>query len=165
VKDPTLIARFADIESVISQGQSILTHVIAASSTKTADLPTQQYLGGHAAVAISGIYEECVELMFTIRARKTGDKGIENFVSDVMHNGFRNPDSGKIIDFVKRLDPALIPALRKKISLAETSALDSIVTGKNAIAHGKPSTLTFADVVAFHRRATPIFDHLEQLVC
>jgi hypothetical protein len=157
--------RFADIDTILAQGKAIINSLVVASSTKTADIPTQHFLAGHAVVAICGIYEDCVEKMFAIRASKSGDAELERFMEETMDQMFRNPDYAKIKQFLRKLNPALIAALDKAVQHRHSSALDSIVTAKNDIAHGKPSTVTLQDVEDYHTRAALVFETIEKMIC
>jgi hypothetical protein len=162
---PYLQQRFADIDAILAQGRSIVASIIAASPTKTADNPTQHYLGGYAVVAICGIYEDCIEKMFSVRAGKAGDADLEHFMEKTMDAQFRNPEYGKLKGFLNRLNPTLVAALDTVVQHQHSSGLDSIVTTKNDIAHGKPSKVTLQDVEDYHRRALVIFETLEGLIC
>jgi len=165
MKHPYLQQRFADIDAILVHGRSIVDSIVAASATKTADLPTQHYLGGYAVVAICGIYEDCIEKMFSIRAGKAGDADLEHFMEKTMDALFRNPDYAKIKGFLNRLNPTLGAALDAVVQHQHLSGLDSIVTTKNDIAHGKPSKVTLHDVEEYHKRALIVFDTLEGLIC
>jgi hypothetical protein len=164
MQNASLKAKFDDIDKIINDGKDIINGLIASSPTKTIENAIKCYIGGYAAVAICGIYESCVEEMFYIRAMKTGDKEIANYIAITMDKNFRNPDFNKIVNFVNMLDKKHGASL-KKIKLINYSALDSIVNNKNSIAHGKNSTVTIDDVSDFHNRSKVIFETLEKLLC
>lgn len=162
---PYLQQRFSDINTILAQGKAIINGIVATSPTKAADVPTQHFLGGYAVVAVCGIYEDCVEKMFAIRASKAGDVDLARFMEETMDKLFRNPDYAKIKTFLHRLNPTLVKNLDKAIQYQHSSALDSIVTAKNEIAHGKASKVTLLDVENYHIRATLVFETLENIIC
>lgn len=115
-------------------------------------------------VVISGIYEDCIECLFIQRAAKSHDKELEHFVEVMLHKHFRNPDFGKIKEFVKALDPGYAKKLDVNVSKKSIDGLNSIVEDKNDVAHGKFSYATLNDVRQYHTSAIEVFVELEKIL-
>lgn len=165
MKNPSLKAKFDNIDRIIADGKKIINDLQSSSPTKTVNSNIKSYIGGYATVAISGLYESCFKEMFEIRAKKANDQELTNFVNNVMDKNFRNPDYNKILEYLNKLDKKIGTKLKKKVQLVHSTALDSIVTNKNNIAHGKNSTITIDDVFGYHKRAMFIFNEIEKLIC
>lgn len=120
-------------------------------------------LSSYLVVFISGIYEDVIEHLFVQRAGKNKDKEIESLVKLLIDRQFRNPEYEKIKELVKALGAKHETAL-SKIDSKSKDGLNSIVTNKNYVAHGKVSSATLNDVTIFHDNALKIFEALENIL-
>ncbi|MFH1486340.1 MAG: hypothetical protein ABIH46_09735, partial [Chloroflexota bacterium] len=81
---------------------------------------------------------------------------------------FRNPDYGTISGLLKQFSPAYQQSFVKRIppTGSEASALNSMLTNKNALAHVGISKLqlTVSDVKQYCERVIPILETLEQIL-
>jgi len=123
-------------------------------------------LSGYLVVSISGTYEDCIEYLFTQRAGKNNDKDIQNLVKTLIDQHFRNPN----YENIKKLVGALGSKQKEIIQeIANTNGksidgLNSIVTNKNNIAHGKASNATLKDIKGYHQNTLKIFEVLESIL-
>ena len=119
--------------------------------------------GGSAPRPISGIYEDCIEYLFIQRSGKNNDKEIQNLVKTLIDLHFRNPNYENIKKMVKALDSKYGTILRDKIADKNIEGINSIVTNKNNVAHGKVSNATIRDIKNYHKNALKIFKVLEEI--
>jgi hypothetical protein len=50
------------------------------------------HLAAHVTVLITGVVEDCIEFLVSKRVGRTGDHEVQNYVSQAVHQRFRNPD-------------------------------------------------------------------------
>ena len=121
-------------------------------------------LSSYLVVSISGTYEDCIEYLFIQRSGKNNDKEIQNFVKTLIDLHFRNPNYENIKKMVKALDSKYETILRDKIADKNIEGINSIVTNKNNVAHGKVSNATIRDIKNYHENALKIFKVLEEIL-
>jgi len=135
---------------------------IKKSSIKDPELFSM--LSSYLVVFISGIYEDCIEYLFIQRAGKNEDKELENLIKVLIDRHFRNPRYEKIKELVKALEPKYGNQLESKIDLKSKEGIDSIVSNKDNVAHGKTSNATLNDINIYHDNASKIFEELENIL-
>lgn len=128
------------------------------------DAQLNSMLSSYLIVLISGIYEDCIESLFVLRAAKSRDKEITNFIKVFLSKHFRNPDFNKILNLLGSLNPNYAKRLKSQIALEAKEAINSIVRNKNRIAHGAYSNATISDIRYYHTSATAIFLELERVL-
>ena len=131
-----------------------------------ADPKLQAYLAGYLCVMASGVYETAIETLFCEYAKKNGNPEICTFMRETMDKTFRNPDSGKIKEYLKRLDTGWAQKLDGLLQAGthDCTGLDSIVNNKNQLAHGLLCSATVADVEKFHGQSVPVISAIEGLL-
>lgn len=154
MKTPELITRFQEIDEMLK----------LISSAKINDPALQSFLSGFAVVYISGVYEECIEKLFVLRASKTKDKHLISYIEKSVDKGFRNPNYDKILEFLGYFGEDYKKSFKSRVPEQGKQAINSIVTNKNNIAHGKQSNVTIADIISYHLNAKVIFDKLELIL-
>jgi len=120
-------------------------------------------LSSYLVVSISGIYEDCIEYLFIQRSGKNNDKEIQHLVETLIDLHFRNPNYENIKKMVKALDSKHGTILQEKIADKNIKGINSIVTNKNNVAHGKVSNATIRDIKDYHKNALKIFKVLEEI--
>lgn len=136
-----------DIDSLVSQG---------------ADSRSQGYFAKYLTVYLSGAYEQCIEDIVSEAAKNTGNNEIAGLVSSKMDQTFRNPDTGKIKELITQCNPQWKKQFNR-IKPRYTSALDSIVSNKNLIAHGSPCAISLRDIKLYHIDAEKVIHFIDQL--
>lgn len=151
-------SRITEIDSAIDKAKAV---VLGA-----ADPEVQAFFARYIAVFSSGVYEDCIEHLFTEFARKYGNSDIVFFMSKMLHSHFRNPDYGKVKEWLKHINPDYGPELDKRLasSVGCRDAIDSMVNNKNDVAHGKSCTATLGDVEKFYCCISPLFDAIEEIL-
>ena len=154
MKNQYLNGKFSDIDEELKKAEEF-----SKSDSKIASM-----LSSYLVVAISGIFEDCVEHLFIERVNKTNDNEIENLVKELIHQDFRNPEYAEIKKFVSYLSSKYGKDLRTKIDDKNITGLNSIVTNKNQVAHGGISNATIKDIRTYYKSALRIFEELEKIL-
>lgn len=122
-------------------------------------------LSSYLVVIISGIYEDCIEYLFTERAGKSKDEEIKSLVKHFFKTYFRNPEYGRIKDFVKVLNPEHAKRMDSEIDEKSRVGMKSIYDNRIQVAHyGNPANATINDVSDFHAGSRKVFDFLEKIL-
>lgn len=153
VKNTYVAGRLASIEVALKKADAFKSDPQVAS-----------YLAGFLAVMISGVYEDCVEHLVCERVKRASDIEIHHYFEKDISESFRNPEFGKVQGILGEFSKNWADDIKKKVDYPSQQALDSIVADKNAIAHGKSSTLTVSDIKNYHRRCKSIFVVLEGIL-
>jgi RiboL-PSP-HEPN len=148
----------SEIDSAISKAK-----VVAGSIN---DPEVHAFFARYIVVFASGIYEDCIEHLFTEFAKKYGNAEIAFFMSKMLHLHFRNPEYGAMKGWLKHINSDYGDELDQKLisTVGCKDALDSVVTNKNEVAHGKSCSATLGDVEKYHQRVLPIFDAVEDIL-
>jgi RiboL-PSP-HEPN len=154
MKTTYLKSRFSQIDLAIHK----------AKTSASGDVELEAFLASYLVVMISGCYEDCVEHLIAKRAAKAGDKEVEAFVRISVDKMFRNPKFEAIRDLVGLYSASYKQSLEKKVDDKARTAIGSIVTHKNSIAHGKNAIVTLGDVELYHHNSAPIFEALEDIL-
>lgn len=133
---------------------------------------SNERLGAHLAAYITvlmvGVLEDCIEHIIIKRAHKTADIQIENYITKVIGERFRNPDYGAISGLLKEFGPEYQMQFKDKFLYNgnEATALDSIVSNKNSLAHMGTIKLqiTLREVEGYYNRIIPILEELENIL-
>lgn len=133
-------------------------------SVSGSNVLTDSYLAKFLVVYICGIYEETIETIFVDFVRRNTPRAeIIEYARKTIDRSFRNPNSDKLIELAGTLGNSTWTAALKTLS-AERIALDSIVTNKNDIAHGRGSTITLGDVKDFYRLSRPLIEKFDEML-
>lgn len=158
VTDAYVIGRCGELEGLLSEA------VFWSSN----DDRLGANLAAYVTVLIVGMLEDCIEHLVTLRAEKTGDNEVGNYIAKTLRNHFRNPDYGSISGLLKQFSEEYQRSFREKISPegTEADALMSIVDNKNELAHVGTwkLQLTVGDVTGYYHQIVPILEALEQIL-
>lgn len=153
-----VLSRFTEIDGAINKAKAVADSI--------GDLEVQAFFARYIVVFASGIYEDCIEHLFTEFAKKYGNQGIALFFSKMLESHFRNPDYNNIKGLLRQINPDYGDELDNKLgeSPGSKDAIESVVNNKNAVAHGKPATATLRDVDKYHQQIVPIFEAIEDIL-
>jgi len=135
-----------------------------AQSNSRVSPQLDSYLAQFLSVKLCGLYEESIEQMVRDRAQRTGDAAIAAYVSWAADKLFKNPDYSTIKGMIGTLDSQKAKQLDTRFTSDKQLALNSIVTNRHSVAHGKPANVTMRDVVGFFRKSRHIVPVLEDLL-
>ncbi|MCH7986127.1 MAG: hypothetical protein IH847_06030 [Acidobacteria bacterium] len=156
MKSPYLQGWFARLDNTFEKAQA------AAKEDKE----LEAFLASYLVVLISGAYEECIEHLLGERAGKSRDEEVHNFIQVTLDRTFRNPRFDRIVLVLRAFSDSYAEELERKIDSKAREAINSIVTNRHAVSHGKKLTVTVTlrDVQDYHTRSLPIFEALEEIL-
>jgi len=126
------------------------------------DPQLQAFVVGYLVLEIVSEFEMRIEQMFVIRAKKTKDIPVSNFVGKMLDTKFRRPAIGKIKEFLGHFDAGM----RKCLETAMTgtrieSSMANLLTNRDYYVHkGGNPTLGFQGVKEAYKDAVQLFDCL-----
>jgi hypothetical protein len=133
------------------------------SSFSISDQKELSYLAKFLAVYICGIYEEVIEIIINEKVARLGDIAIANFTKKTLDRTFRNPDMTNILNLLKQFNCGWNHSIASLDNQYKT-ALDSIVTHKNSIAHGSPSTVTIIDMKTYYQDSKIVIEKIDEII-
>ena len=156
LKSPYVIDRLAEVEQALRR----------ASDWGSEDPELSAYLAGYMIVLLCGVVEDCAEHLVSQRVSVGGDKELTSFLRARVSATFRNPDKQNFNKIVKDFGPECASTYKGRMPEGADDALESIVTNKNALAHGEPSkfNVTLGDVEDYLSRASQVFEVLEEVL-
>lgn len=125
------------------------------------DPQLESFLVGYLIVDIISEFEQRLEAMFTLRAKKLGDKPNANFVAKMLDRKFRSPDVSKINSILRDHDQALLTLFASRLSGTKwESSMGNLMVGRHYYVHksGASPMMTLADVESSYREAVKLFD-------
>jgi hypothetical protein len=148
--------RFARLESAIALAKK------EAPAIAAIDARLQSFIVGYLVVDIISEFEQRLEAMFVLRAKKLGDAPNTNFVANTLDRTFRSPDVRKIKDALRKHDAAFLTAFDARLAGTRWDiAIGSLMTNRHCYVHknGVPN-MTVGDVEQAYNDAVLLFDAL-----
>ncbi len=112
-------------------------------------------------VITSGFLETSVRALYLEYARRKAHANVANFVDSEL-SGFQNPKMDKILDLARRFSPEWEADLRAETDGERKDAVDSIVSNRHNIAHGRNVGITYASIRQYYERALDVVDLIEK---
>ena len=113
-------------------------------------------------VWVSGYLESaCREVMLDYTKRRA-DENIVNYVSHTLSR-FSNPRMGRILDLFRGMDHEAADKLKEFADGQIEASVNSIVSNRNRIAHGRSTQITMAQVKAYYEDAQRLANKMRKL--
>ena len=137
-----------------------------AAGKSAVDPELGAYLADYISVLISGVVEDCIEHLVVIRASKTNDLHLQEFVKYSIGLQFRNPRSSDIANVLARFGEDYKIEYDISVSLEAREALGSIVSNRLSLAHigEAQSRFTINDVRRYFTLIVEILDVVERIL-
>jgi len=142
--------------------EEIDRQIIEIESFQSGD-KERSYFAKYLVVFICGCYESIIEAILCEYAEKHHDTRIVDYISKSLDLNFKNPDIEKIILILDRFDKQWALEINNMPYVNKT-AINSIVTNKNELAHRGSSTITMASIKEFYSRSKPIIEKVDAIV-
>jgi hypothetical protein len=127
------------------------------------DDETKAHMVKYLCVQSSGYLENVVKSLIEEYIDKSCPKPVVNFIRKKV-NRLTNLEYDKLCDFLDSFNSDWKNTFCKSISEEQVSALKSIVTQRNAIAHGNPSNMTFLMMRSYFLNLEEIVILLESII-
>lgn len=116
------------------------------------------------AVVIIGAYEDEIEEAIGARAGKAGDKPLESFVRESLHDAFQTPSYSNITRQLKRMSDGYKKKFEAAFVDQERSHLNSLITIRHAVAHQGELTASLADVEKHYKGTLSLVKKLKTAI-
>lgn len=149
-------------EHVNSRLQFVDETLKEAANVSSANPQLAAALSSFGVVIASGVYEDCVEHMFGVRAAMSADAKLQAYVKSSLDQLFRNPSFDDVANVLKRFDEDDFKSFRAGVTLAAKESLNSIVTNRHQVAHkGQYANATLGDATKYLGEAREVLEKLE----
>lgn len=166
IQNQYVVNKCSEIESLLKQAK--IWSEGDPMQEKVADPKLGAHLATYINVIMLGMLEDCIEYMVRERAKKPGDKEIENYISNHISQSFRNPSYSKICEVLGQFSSKYKSEFQDRIKHDSSAieALDSILENKRNLAHLGLSNLNLSidDTNSYYLRVIPILEVLEDLL-
>jgi hypothetical protein len=123
----------------------------------------QAYLAKFLVVYICGIYEEIIETLINEMVSHNSNTEISNFIENNLKRYFRNPDIGAIKGLLGSFNDDW-KSIIDQIPPKYLSALNSIVSNKNALAHGGVINITLNEILTYYNDSKLVIEEIDKLL-
>ena len=113
-------------------------------------------------VLVSGYIERAVVHIVQEHARREGGPTLQRFVEEYTKRGM-NPNTGKIKDLLGRFNKQWTLAIKQNIVDEQETAVNSIVSQCNRIAHGDASDITYRRIRMYYEQALLVVDQVHKI--
>ena len=128
---------------------------------KGLDPEVQSHWSRYLCVLISGFLENCVRLTYSEYATVRSDVSVANFVERNLR-GFQNPRMNLILDTAGMFSDDWRKALKAQTEGQLGESVNSIVTNRHQIVHGKSVQLTLHLLIQYYSDAIKVVELMRQ---
>ena len=121
------------------------------------------FLAQFLVVFICGTFEEAIENILTEKIAQENSREINSFTSKYLDNHFRNPSIQKITDLLRLFSNDWADEIERLPAVIK-DALNSIVTNKNHVAHGKSTYVTLNDVIEWYGISITVIERIDDML-
>jgi hypothetical protein len=115
-------------------------------------------------VRTSGFLEVTVKYMLAEFVRRSSFKpAVARYVASRVER-HQSMKGTQLLDLVGSFDPAWRTSLEAFLDMEHKDALDSVVTNRHAIAHGRPTGISFVRVQRYYELVLEIAEFLEDMI-
>ncbi|MGH2613411.1 MAG: HEPN domain-containing protein [Rhabdochlamydiaceae bacterium] len=117
-------------------------------------------------VLVSGLLETSIGLIFLNYAESKSHENITSFIESNLSK-FQNAKTGKIVELIGSFNQTWKTEFERIVVIDSDElkeSIDSIVTNRHQIAHGKDVTITFISVRNHYKNILRVLDLLEKTV-
>ena len=151
---------------VSTRYEEIRSNLIDAKVWATSDPRLEAYLSGYFTVLISGMVEDCIEHLIRQRCANTNDRELTDFVSKLVDQRFRTPNSSSIADLLGMFSDSHRQQYLAEVPIPAREALGSIVANRMAVAHTGTwkSNATIGEIEQYFGRIEPVLEAVENVL-
>ena len=138
---------------------------LEATFTKVAgtnhDLELQAHFSWYLSVLVSGFVEQAVSDILARHAKAQSSPRVGRFVARTVFR--QNLNTTTLLQLVEHFDAEWKVLLARFVEGERKDALDSVVDNRHAIAHGRPSTISYHQISEYYRSIKEIISYLDTL--
>jgi len=146
---------------ISSQIQKLNILFDKASSFSTVDLEALSHWGKYLCVLSAGFIENGVKEIYSKFVSASANPYITNYVNQSLSK-LRNPKTGNILELTGSFNKVWRDSLEEYMNdEGRREAIDSIMTNRHKIAHGKNSDITIRRVNDYFKKAIQVIEYIE----
>lgn len=149
--------------SEISQHRQRIDNLFKRVNSLPGDIEMQAYWAQYLCVLTSGFIENSVRLLYAEYAKARANPYVTNFVSHELQS-FQNAKSDKILELTRTFNPDWETALRDYMKDKRKDAIDSVVSTRHQIAHGRHVGITYARILDYYKSSAEVIEFIESLL-
>lgn len=147
----------------IVQHQQRIEYLFKRVAAFSGDAELQAYWAQYLCVLTSGFIENSVRHLFIEYARARSVPYVANFVGSELRS-FQNAKSEKILELARTFNSDWETSLRDYMKDKRKDAIDSVVSTRHLIAHGRPVGITYTRVFDYYKSVTEVIEFIERLL-
>jgi hypothetical protein len=157
------------IHGLQQQVRSLFTDAAALghhlrSNTFPSETAVQAAFAQYLCVRVSGLVDACIGHILSVHLAHPANRPTARRFAEIRLGNVTNLNARRLSRLLGEFDAQWQVELDAFLDVERRDALDSLVANRNAIAHGRPTTVTFSRVSEFHKRAVEIIDFVNALV-
>ncbi|WP_355605919.1 MAE_28990/MAE_18760 family HEPN-like nuclease [Xanthomonas cannabis] len=117
----------------------------------------------HLCVLVSGFLDQSIKRFTTEYVEKRASPTVARYVNQSITN-LTNLKSSKLVNHLCSIDESWKSALDILVAEERKDAIDSLVTLRHGIAHGKPGDVTLARVANYYKEIIKVIDGIRDLM-
>lgn len=126
------------------------------------DEEIRSHLVRYLCIISNGHIEESLRIIYSQYAEnKSSHKNITNYISKDLGD-FRNPNTEKILALTSKFSPEWRKELELFLTDEMRESLNSIVNIKNALAHGRTTSVSYSNLKTYWDNVMKILDFIDQ---
>ncbi|MCD6732720.1 MAG: hypothetical protein LT103_03870 [Burkholderiaceae bacterium] len=159
----------SDVELLLAQCRSELTHVQDSINTLGVMSPVAPYLTKYAVIRACGAVEVSFKALIADFCSKRSKKQVKRYIALKITRSSANPSHNKIVEMLDQFDEKWKMSFKVSIGADpdKTHLLDSLqslVDARNEFAHGGSPTLSINDVIKHFDHARKVLEHVDLVV-
>lgn len=134
-----------------------------ASKIDTGEIELRADFARHLCVLVSGFIDQTVKIYTVEYVRKRSSETVANHVSQSIVN-LTNLKPQKLINHLLSFDPKWKPELETLIAEERKAAVDSVITLRHGIVHGRPGDVTIARMNDYYAEVVKVMSGIRALM-
>ena len=141
-----------------------LRHLISRTTELSGEIELQAHWAKYLCVLVAGFLENALSELYRDYCARNASSRVSRFAARTLKR-VQNPKTGTFVEVTSAFDVTWAAALERFIEEdGRKEAIDSIMTNRHLIAHGKSSDITIARVDAFFRKSVDVVTFLERSI-
>jgi hypothetical protein len=142
-----------------------LTALIDKAESLNHDFELQGHWGKYLCILSAGFLETALRELYADRARRCASPDVSSFVARVLER-FQNPKADRFLEVARMFDrnwAENLEAFLEEDDGHRKNAVDSIMSNRHLIAHGRSATITVARVREYLQASVEVVEYVELL--
>lgn len=145
----------------VHQSKQRLEVLFKRIASMSGDLELQSHWARYLCVLVSGFIETSIRAIYSEYATNRSAPSVANYV-EAQLKWFQNAKMGKIIELAALFNPAWASELEVACEGAPKDAIDSIVTNRHHIAHGRSTGITYHRIKEYYDNAMFVIELVDE---